>query len=183
MECIGTHLSYLTEYSKAPFQDSEKLQQVRCTVAVHMVYSTFPFITCSRKIYQALAGAYCDLLEFYIKVRQLLTKKKGEHSCKYILEDYKLTFLTYSTIDVRGFKLSLKVIWEPFEAQFGSIETRFKENALSVVCFGNIDHQKRTLEYQNQTLERQMREGKNSGLYLLHVYISLFILINLDVYR
>lgn len=87
MERIGAHLSYLTEYSRAPFQDSEQLQQVRCTVAVHMVYSTFPFISYSRKIYQALATAYGDLLEFYIKVRQLFTKKKGEHSCKYILED------------------------------------------------------------------------------------------------
>ena len=87
MESIGTHLSYLIEYNKPPFQDSEKLQKVCCTVAVHMIYSTFPFINYSRKIYQALAAAYCDLLEFYIKVRQLFTKEQGEHSCKYILED------------------------------------------------------------------------------------------------
>ena len=87
-----------------------------------------------------------------------------------------MTFLTYSTVDVKGLRLSLQVIWEPFEAQFGSIETSFETNALTVVQLASIDHQKRTLEYQ-------MRGGKNLGLYLLHVYISLFILINLDVYR
>ena len=29
MESIGTHLSYLSEYSKPIFQESEKLQEVR----------------------------------------------------------------------------------------------------------------------------------------------------------
>ena len=30
MESIGTHLSYLSEYSNPAFQESEKLQKVRC---------------------------------------------------------------------------------------------------------------------------------------------------------
>lgn len=37
MERIGTHLSYLTEYSKAMFQDSEKLQKVRRDAQFHFI--------------------------------------------------------------------------------------------------------------------------------------------------
>ena len=32
VERIGEHLSYISEYNQAPFQDSEVVQNVRCTV-------------------------------------------------------------------------------------------------------------------------------------------------------
>ena len=41
MERIAAHLSYLTEYSKAIFQDSEKLQKVRygaCGILYFSIY-------------------------------------------------------------------------------------------------------------------------------------------------
>ena len=37
MENIGNHLSYLSEYSKPPFQESEKLQEVRCNAWLFFV--------------------------------------------------------------------------------------------------------------------------------------------------
>ena len=149
MERIGTHLSYLIEYSKATFQDSEKLQMVRCGIQC----SCF-LIKATHTFYQALAAAYCDLLEFYIKARQVFSNKKGKPSCKCILEDDLyisfLSFLTYSTLDVQGFKLFSKLAWEPFETQFNSIEENFSNHALTIIRLANIDYQIRTLEYQRR---------------------------------
>ena len=42
MECIGIHLSYLSEYSKPTFQESQKLQKVCCgssMIPIHINYS------------------------------------------------------------------------------------------------------------------------------------------------
>ena len=36
MESIGNHLSYLSEYSKPTFQESEKLQEVRWLLFVNI---------------------------------------------------------------------------------------------------------------------------------------------------
>ena len=53
-------------------------------------------------------------------------------------------------LDVKGFKLFFNQIWEPFEAQFDSIETSFSNHALTIVHLANIDYQNRTLEYQKK---------------------------------
>ena len=62
-----------------------------------------------------------------------------------------------STLDSQGFKLFFKLTWEPFEAQFGSIETCFSNHTIAAVRLANADFQKRTLEYHNQAWEYQNR--------------------------
>ena len=63
--------------------------------------------------------------------------------------------LTYSTLDIQGFKLFFRLTWEPFEAQFGSIESRFSTHTIAVVRLANVDYQNRALEYQSQAVEYQ----------------------------
>ena len=84
-----------------------------------------------------------------------------------VSESAGLPPLTYSTLDLQGFKLYFKLIWEPFESQFGSIEARFANHTIAVVRLANVDYQNRALEYQslnlgyqNQLLEYNKRRGK-----------------------
>ena len=73
-ERIGDHLTYLAKYA-ASSQSSEEVQKV------HLIIAIYSFITNSY-ILQALVAAYCDLLDFYVRVRKLFTHKKGTPSCK-----------------------------------------------------------------------------------------------------
>ena len=61
----------------------------------------------------------------------------------------------HSTLGLQGFKLFFRLTWEPFEAQFGSIEAKFANHTIAVVRLANVEHQNRALEYQNQALEYQ----------------------------
>ena len=63
-------------------------------------------------------------------------------------------------LDFQGFKLFLRLTWEPFEAQFGAIEASFSNHTIAVVRLANIDYQNRALEYQSRVLEYQEREGE-----------------------
>ena len=69
---------------------------------------------------------------------------------------FSLTFLSY--IDTQGFKRFLRVTWEPFEAQFQSIETRFKHHTNIVVRLACIEHQIHF--YQNDAQDKQRQEGE-----------------------
>ena len=71
---IGGHLTYLSKYAIA-FEDSEEVQQV-CVILISSYYQY------NDHIYQALVAAYCDLLDFYVKVRNLFTHKEGRSSCR-----------------------------------------------------------------------------------------------------
>ena len=91
--------------------------------------------------------------------------KDEKHSCKCacIHESQPVNGppLTYFTLD--SFKFFFKLIWEPFEAQFGDIEACFSNHTIAAVRLANVDYQKRALEYQNQVvelLEEQKRQGK-----------------------
>ena len=59
----------------------------------------------------------------------------------------------HSIIGLQGFKLFFRIAWEPFEAQFGSIEARFLNHTIAVVRLATID-------FQNRTLEHQKRQGE-----------------------
>ena len=75
MERIGDHLTYLAKYA-ASFQSSEEVQKV------HIMYCNIYIVSLLMAYLQALVAAYCDLLDFYVRVRKLFTHKKGTPSCK-----------------------------------------------------------------------------------------------------
>ena len=81
MERIGDHLTYLSEYATGSiaFQNSEKVQKVRVIDCNHQFYYQGAY---SSYILQALVATYCDLLDFYVKVRKLFTHKEGKLSCR-----------------------------------------------------------------------------------------------------
>lgn len=61
-------------------------------------------------------------------------------------------------IDAQGFKLFLRIIWEPFESQFQSIETRFMHHTNIVVRLANAEHHSHY--YRKETQEKQREEGE-----------------------
>ena len=50
--------------------------------------------------------------------------------------------------------LFFKLIWEPFEAQFSSIEAHFSDHTISVMRLAIVDYQTRALDFQR-------RQGEN----------------------
>ena len=78
VECIGGHLSYLSECSSAAFQNSENSQEVRMD-PLDIGYTITKLVT----IFQALIAIYCDLLDFYIKVRDIFSNREGKTSCEW----------------------------------------------------------------------------------------------------
>ena len=68
-------------------------------------------------------------------------------------QDLSLTF-----IDVKNFKQFLRVIWEPFETQFRSIETRFIHHTSIVVRLAGADHQ--IYSYTQEVQDKQRQEGE-----------------------
>ena len=80
MDCIGGHLTYLTMYATdSTFKDSEGVHRVR------LMYSKFivSLIVINCYFLQALVAAYCDLLDFYVKVRNVFPKKQGTLPCRW----------------------------------------------------------------------------------------------------
>ena len=69
-------------------------------------------------------------------------------------------------LDFGEFKLFLRLTWEPFAAQFCSIEARFSSHTIAIVRLANIDYQNRVLEHQYQALEyhTQLLENQNRAL-------------------
>lgn len=115
---------------------------------------------------------YSDLLDFYVKVRGIFLNKEGKASCEYALEVEGL--ITYILLDSLGFKLFLRLMWEPLEEQFKSIELRFLNNAdiiyrLAMIYSANGEHQ--NYAYTKEIQERE--EGKYYGSLTLKIYINL----------
>lgn len=54
--------------------------------------------------------------------------------------------------DAQGFRLFLKVAWEPFEEQFQSIETSFIEHINIIVRLANVEHQ---ILYKGESQDNQ----------------------------
>ena len=90
---------------------------------------------------------------------------------------YKLISSYHPPSGLQGFKLFFRLRWEPFEAQFSSIEASFLNRTIVVVRLANVDYQNRALEDQNRVLklledqkrvlgflEHQKKEGKYSVL-------------------
>ena len=69
-------------------------------------------------------------------------------------------------LGLEAFNLFFRLTWEPFEAQFGSIEASFSNHTIAVVRLANVDHQNQALEYQNQAMEyhSQVVEYQNQAL-------------------
>ena len=134
MERIGNHLSSLSEHATGTTvsQNLNSVQQV-CLIA------SLCFTVCRLIVdTQAHVGAYCDLVDFYVKVQGLFV---GKVDCN------------------TAFR---KVVWEPFEAQFQSIETRFIYHA-DIVRLANAEHQLPRLPYMRDKANRS-QEG------MCHVY-------------
>ena len=64
----------------------------------------------------------------------------------------------YLFLDAQEFKVFFRLTWEPFEAQFGSIEARFSNHTIAVVRLASVYYQDRVLEYQ-------IREGEYCSNY------------------
>ena len=64
--------------------------------------------------------------------------------------------MTYFALDSDGFKLFLRLTWDPFEEQFTSIETRFMTNVNVVARLANVEFQDQIYK----SLDHQRREGK-----------------------
>ena len=66
----------------------------------------------------------------------------GELSKNMLLTYYQfllvLTIMSYT--DAQGFKRFLRVTWEPFEAEFQSMETRFTHHTNIVVRLAGAEH-------------------------------------------
>ena len=61
-------------------------------------------------------------------------------------------------IDAQGFKQFLRVAWEPFEAQFQSIEARFIHHTTIVVRLAGAEHH--NYFYSTEAQDRQKQEGE-----------------------
>lgn len=67
-----------------------------------------------------------------------------------------MVIMAYFALDSDGFKLFLRLTWDPFEEQFTSIETRFMTNVNVVVRLANVEFQDQIYK----SLDHQRREGK-----------------------
>ena len=104
--------------------------------------------------------AYCDLLEFYVGARHVFSNKKGKPSREFskgLNHKPTIFLLNYFTLDLQGFKLFFRLTWEPFEAQFGSIESRFLNNTSIIVRLANAELQ----SYVYNSLEYQKKESES----------------------
>ena len=63
-----------------------------------------------------------------------------------------------SSIDAQGFKQFLRATWEPFEAQFQSIETSFIHHTTIVVRLAGAEQQIHF--YKKEAQDRQRLEGE-----------------------
>ena len=68
-----------------------------------------------------------------------------------------LSLISQSGIDAQGFLQFLRVTWEPFEARFQSIETKFMHHANIVVRLTSAEHQ--IYFYQKEAQDNQRQEG------------------------
>ena len=59
---------------------------------------------------------------------------------------------------MQGFKRFLRVTWDPFEAQFQSIENGFIHHTTVVVRLAGAEHQ--IYFYNKETQEKQKQEGE-----------------------
>ena len=87
----------------------------------------------------------------------LLTRRESSlvSGLSYNVSSISLNFLPYT--DMQGFKQFLKITWEPFEAHFRSIETRFIHHTNIVVCLAGAEHQSHF--YKKETQDKQKEEG------------------------
>ncbi|KAF8424851.1 ankyrin repeat-containing domain protein [Tirmania nivea] len=121
MERIGEHLEYLSKYGSAAFQKCPDVQK-------------------------ALVNAYCDLLDFFVSVRNVFTDREGKAS-------YRL-----------GFKLFMKLAWEPFEQKFKPIEDQFLHHTLIVVRSANVQHLIEAYEAREQQDSKEGDERRRAVL-------------------
>jgi len=97
----------------------------------------------SKDVQEALSAAYEDLLEFCTGAKKVFVDKHGNQS------------------HWVSFRIFLRVTWEPFEEHFGSLNTRFRNNAEIVVRTAN------GAEHQRQRLKEERDEDKNRRELLL----------------
>ena len=77
----------------------------------------------------------------------------------YLVIIYQVLSLTpLSYIDAQGFKRFLRVTWEPFEAKFQSIETKFIHHTNIVVRLAGAEHQ--NYFYKKEAQDKQWQEGE-----------------------
>lgn len=82
MERIGSHLSYLSKCSSA-FHDSEDIQKVRVQfIGLGAILYTSIGYSHYFTVSQVLVEVYCDLLNFYVKVRGIFLNEKNTPSCE-----------------------------------------------------------------------------------------------------
>ena len=70
-----------------------------------------------------------------------------------------ITYLYF--LDLRGFKLFLRLIWEPFEEQFKPIEARFLNNAdivFRLVMTYSANMGRANMEHQNNAYKKEIEE-------------------------
>ena len=65
---------------------------------------------------------------------------------------------------MQGFKQFLKITWEPFEAHFRSIETRFIHHTNIVVRLAGAEHQIHFYNQEAQYKQKQEGEFYNHGV-------------------
>ena len=73
--------------------------------------------------------------------------------------------IIYSIKDSQGFKLFLRVAWEPFEEEFQSMETCIVGHINIVVRLANAEHQ---VLYKTESQENQ----RESQIYIYHLIVT-----------
>lgn len=73
-------------------------------------------------------------------------KKESKAACEFKTLSDSIHLMTYVFLDLQGFKLFLRYLWEPFEDEFKSIEKHFLNNATAVyrlvmMYLANAKHQ------------------------------------------
>ena len=58
---------------------------------------------------------------------------------------------------MQSFKRFLKVIWEPFEAEFESIEAQFIHHITIVIRLADVEHQNQI--YTREVQDKQRQDG------------------------
>lgn len=82
---------------------------------------------------------------------------------------------------MRGFKLFLRLTWEPFEVQFQSIEARFIHHADIIVRLADVEH--KSNYYKKEIQNNQKQEGEGNPYDNVPHFINAPVDLNTDERR
>ncbi|KAA8902670.1 ankyrin repeat-containing domain protein [Sphaerosporella brunnea] len=120
----------------------EKLTDMMDNLSRHLGYLSkyAESFRASAEVQTALSAAYRDLLEFFSGARKVFVDKDGKPS-RWV-----------------SFRVFLRITWEPFEANFNSLDARFRESVQIVMRMADIVEIQR--QYTREAMEATEKEDE-----------------------